>query len=230
VDVLRRVVAYQAVLSVNLRRIRLAREMLQEDVAEEMRKVGCRAWTRATVAAVEIGRRDLSLGEMWLLQMALNAPITDLTQVGEDVRDIDVEGMHFTPTGWRRLVEGNPLAINLGGQMPDAWPQHQTDFSASERRILQRYSLTLEEQVYAGIDRWRVAEDRAAKKLRVQPLEVAAAAYALWHRGLTNERDARTERTGVDASDRMRAAHATRELQKDIAARIKLSKRRKPGE
>src|SRR5438105_1114013 len=71
---------YQAVLGQNLRRRREALGLNQEQVAQRARVVGL-SWTRATVAAVELGRRSATLGEALVLQGLLNIPLAALLEM-----------------------------------------------------------------------------------------------------------------------------------------------------
>src|SRR5262249_1656132 len=61
------------VMGTRLREVREAANKRQEDVAVVARKLGL-DWTRVTVAAIELGRRRLSLEELLLLPYVFNDP------------------------------------------------------------------------------------------------------------------------------------------------------------
>jgi transcriptional regulator with XRE-family HTH domain len=224
----RQAAKYQVVLGVNLRRIRTERGLLQDGLAGRMRTWPLDAgWTQATVAAVELGSRDVSLGEALLLQQALDVPLRELLAPLEDTPVIEVEGAQLPASVWSRLAEGQP-SPGLNSVDPDLMKQFLS------RPPVSRYGRSFgfgPSDTAKGFARaGGVAEQRLARKLsepkyrlgKVGALDVAAAAQSLWGRSLAEERDSRFEHSGDSASDRMRAAQVTRQqLQGEIAAWIK---------
>ena len=207
----------------NLRRRREGRRegLRQDDLAARMRQLGL-GWTRATVTAVELGTRGLTLGEAFALQLAVGWPLQDLLQIPGDLIDVegvDVDGVVFHPDFWNKWVMQPaytyPL-LDLRGVN-----QRPPKLRATEQQIVDRFQLSPELVPWALADRRRATEIRLGRNLKVSPLEIACAAYARWGHGVTEERDSRVARTGNPASDRLRAAHVTIELQKEIGQEIR---------
>jgi hypothetical protein len=77
------------------------------------------------------------------------------------------------------------------------------------------------------------AERKAAKRLDVDPLEVARAAHALWNVGLTGERNERLkEQAPKDADERTLAAlrgHLTRDLTEEVRQLLARKRRGRKG-
>jgi hypothetical protein len=67
-------------------------------------------------------------------------------------------------------------------------------------------------------------DERPARRLGVEPLEVALASLALWGRSLTDEREGRAapriEPSASERSARSVRAHVTRELEQEVRNRI----------
>lgn len=215
--------AYQEVFAVNLRRIR--GKLTQDELARRIRiGWGLKSWTQATVAAVETGRRGLSLGEAFLLQQVLQSPLSEFGRLRPGQQSIDVEGATITAKEWEQMVQGRPprianaRALNLLPGRSGVWTDRL--WHAAER-IVARYGLADGLVGIVLLEGERMVERRAASRLRVNPVELAAASHALWGHGLTEKRDSQVQPTGNEASDRMRAAHVTRALQKEIARRIR---------
>jgi hypothetical protein len=59
-------------------------------------------------------------------------------------------------------------------------------------------------------------EQEAARKLRVRPIDLAVAAFGLWGRSLTEERDRRASGTSRQAK-----GHVTRRLLAELADKLK---------
>jgi len=64
-------------IGANLRRIRHAEGLRQEDVAQQVRALGL-AWSRSVIAAIESGGRTLDVGELALLAVAVQRPFMEL--------------------------------------------------------------------------------------------------------------------------------------------------------
>ena len=63
----------------SLQALRVERGLRQDEVAAEARALGL-SWTRATIAAIETGRRELSVGELWLLPWLYHVEVPDLVK------------------------------------------------------------------------------------------------------------------------------------------------------
>lgn len=182
----------QDVVTERLRARRLELGLSQEELSQRVAALGP-PWTRATTAKVEGGHRPVGLEELLALSAALAVPL------GELLRHDGLVLLH--PTGL--ALDGRALVAALQHGLP-AWPAETVEAMAQ----------------------WRVdfreddAVRHAAKKLGKEPGEVAAAARVLYHRPLSDERDARvTAQLGADAtreSVRAHRGHAMRALIADL--------------
>jgi transcriptional regulator with XRE-family HTH domain len=214
-----------AVIGENLQVLRQEHGRNQDDVATSARRFGLR-WTRATVAALETGRRSLDLGEYLLLPLILHGalgvevdvstlvPATSTVQLGPDafatgravraamtgrVTDVDLTELR-TP----RTVEWTRTLKAAGEKMSAAkriWPKAKPV-----------------DLVNAEMDSDQVVERRAAERLGVSSFEVAVAARRLWNRSMTEERDRRLAAAGTmsGTSAKAYAGHVTRQLTEEL--------------
>jgi transcriptional regulator with XRE-family HTH domain len=86
-------------VGIRLRELRAEKQWLarQEDVARRMREeVGFGSWTRATVAAIETGKRDVSIEELIGLSYACAIPLREWFP-GDGRGDPVPAGSHHVP-------------------------------------------------------------------------------------------------------------------------------------
>ena len=202
----------------------------QDDVARGARRCGLR-WTRATVAALEAGRRRLSALETLLLPAVLTYglgidPALDAAAIIPETASIQL------PDG--TFVDGGMLKeIIRGEKTTRPWAVSGTpEFRQVEAVRRRRETWT---RIFAQREAAGDAEQKAATKLGRPPLYIAVAARKLWGRSLTDERDRRVaEQAPADISSRALQAlrgHITRalllELGRHIASdRSRINKRR----
>jgi transcriptional regulator with XRE-family HTH domain len=200
------------VIGQRMRAIREEHGERQDEVAAVARDYGLN-WTRATVAAIETGRREVSVAELLALPHILGVPVWDLfptdatvrvgpdstmtgagaraTFAGSDVTfaDFDTPAGRAIARGFRSLArhpDRLKAAIETGRRV---WPQ------ASARDVLE-----------ARRDAEGEVDRRAADRLGVDARALALAARRKWGHGLTAERDRRTP-AGVTST-----GHITRAL------------------
>lgn len=189
------------VVGTNLERIRNIESWSQDDVAARGWRVGL-PWTRSTVAAVEGGRRAIELGEVVLLALTLNRTVTEL----------------LAGTGVARLGDGSDISLSDIRQIV-----------TRDARRAQKAVVDVKHRIYAtrnqAYDRVMLsaggeAEQKAARKLGVTPQVIAEAAYTLWRRSLTEERNVRVEAKAADPDtarkSQARRGHITRVLVREI--------------
>lgn len=191
----------------------------QEDLAVRAREAGL-PWTRATIAAVESGRRGLGLDEAIRLQLALGQPLARL--LTEDLDEVDVTGHAMTADMARRLL-------------PQFVHQDVLEQFEQERQVVEvdwTYDLKtaygLDEKqgrkaiASAGESEEIIAGRLKAKGLSASPYEVACAAVASFEgRSLAEERDRLLAEESGQGSDRIRRGHITRRLSQLIESRIR---------
>jgi transcriptional regulator with XRE-family HTH domain len=212
--------ALTIVLGERLRTLREGGGKRQEDVAAAARGWGL-SWSRATVAAIETGRRQLSVGELLLLPAALNKLMLTGTAApasgGLLVADLLPErGDQWVALTRRTSVRVRGLRALLGAA---AEPVSEQDFDTPHRRdtgiaqaalqgSLQRW-MRHSETTWRRImgrpltppdlptlnlaleDADGAVEQQAARRSRVSALAVALAARKLWNCSLTQQRDDR---------------------------------------
>jgi transcriptional regulator with XRE-family HTH domain len=126
---------YQAVIRVNLRRIRAEKGWRQEDVAVHARQLGLR-WDAATVTAIELGRRQLSAGELLLLPSLLDAPLTELLLSGDGA---DFDGVAVPEAGLKWIARGRPL--DLPAKMLVLFAKVEAGATDAERKAARQLGL-----------------------------------------------------------------------------------------
>jgi hypothetical protein len=208
--------ALAMLLGQRLRSHREGASQRQDDLARAARGYGL-AWSRATVAAIETGRRQLSVGELFLLPAVLNrligasGPVSGSLLVADLLPEREDQWVALTP---RARVRVRSLRALLGAA---AEPLSEQDFDTPHRRQVRLAQAGLKE----SIERWTAhtettwrtimgrpltasdlatlnqaledadgaVEQQAARGLRVSALAVALAARKVWDRSLTEQRD-----------------------------------------
>lgn len=215
----------RAVVGERLRSLREDRGARQEDVADAVRLAGLE-WTRSTVAAIEAGRREVSLEELLLLSLAYRLPLSfffegdgrvDLTPGATATRSViraklNGDTQRWGPDDWdvpsdRVWPEFLALLTNWHSRYAWAWPDMPEGTGGM---------LAAAEAARAG-----EAEHTVAKRFGVAPVGVSMAAFGRWGRGFTAERDRRVaDEAAPDASARSLQAlrgHVSRALIDELA-------------
>jgi transcriptional regulator with XRE-family HTH domain len=215
-----------------LRNLRLERGARQDDVAAWARKIGLK-WTRATVALLEAGRRQLSLGEFLALPLVLaadpNQPLpprlTDF--VPSDAWLWITPGLGASSERLRDMLQGKnspglgPLLyyVPRGGRAPRRQVSGEGN---SEIFVSSRASTGIRVRRQLNIDVLDEADRKVARKLRVSPSKVAEWAHKLWGHSLSVERDQlASDKSHDTTSPRALQAirgHVTRELIERLAS------------
>jgi transcriptional regulator with XRE-family HTH domain len=190
----------------NLRRLHEAAEMTQDEVARRARGAGL-PWSRSTVAALEAGTKTIDVAELVGLAIAV-APLTELLAGNGPVR----LGALAIDLGTVRKV--------LAGKS-DLLSQEDADYlMQGARRVAAAWAVHGE------------AEQKAARKLHMDALDLATAAQRRWGRSLTEERDARVKDSApADLSPRSRQAlrgRVTRQLLEELAPVFNRAAAKKP--
>jgi transcriptional regulator with XRE-family HTH domain len=217
-------------------RLRQLREQLgarQEDVAREARRYGL-TWSRATVATIELGRRQLSVGEFLLLPLVLNTLRLDSKHWLTPADLLPASGSAPVHIAGGATAPAEVLTALLDGRLKDypvdtvATPQLTSaavvarDFGrgAILRHLTRRISEAARPRVLedAAKDAAGDSEQKIARRLRVAPFALALAARVAWHRSLTEERDRRLQggKSVSGPAPRGRRGHVTRALLKEL--------------
>jgi transcriptional regulator with XRE-family HTH domain len=199
--------------------LKVAREaagLRQDEIAKEARRCGL-AWTRATIAAIETGRRTVTVDEL-----------PELVTVLSLVRKRD-DRLSFAPvphgSDYTRSVE-----LQLGAESwwfnltTPAARAEQAGLARNERAIERWPGLERAELQAAHVHAVGEVERQAARRLHADALDVAIGAGRLWGRTLTEERDARVATGGGERATRTLRGHVTRDLFVELARSIGVPK------
>jgi transcriptional regulator with XRE-family HTH domain len=198
-------------IGAEVKRRREADGARQEQLAAAARKYGLK-WSQATIAAVELGRRKLSLGELAFLPLILSEALGDTDAGGQlfsiaelipdAAQDVDVApGLRLPLSTVRMLLSGQAAA--------DPAPPRQ--------------ALALE----ASGD----PERKAARKLGVPARAVVLAARKLWGHGLAEERERRLGALEQLPRRRLQARRGgiTRRLVRELEPVVRAARGRQKG-
>lgn len=195
----------------NLRRIRAEQGWNQGEVAVRCRTNGL-DWTQTTISLLESGQRQIELGEFFALAVALDTRPGGL---------LEGEGSAIVAGGAEASLESLARLFNKRSQPPEVVVDHLRLDSTWDRIAATAPAGLFTPTVLKAIKRdlsafiaatENPAELKAARKLGVSSLLIGGAAYRLWGRSLTAERDARV---GPDANHATRG-RVTRHLVEDI--------------
>lgn len=214
-----------------LRDMRAEHDLSQDEVARMARDVGL-PWATATVIAFESGRRKaVWVEELLLLSYAFSVEPGDWF-VGKGWAKLSPESM-ATLTVIRAMLAGSPTAhwTRISERLWDI-PQFKdapnvlgVQFEKLNLRLRKvEEFLGPEFSTDAAIAAVRgaaaPAEVRAAYKLQVKPIDISLAAFKLWGRSLTMERNRRVGVAARQATLRSLNAtrgHITRTLLKELS-------------
>jgi transcriptional regulator with XRE-family HTH domain len=220
----------QELLAERLRELRLAHRARQEDVARGAVALGL-DWTRSTVAAIEAGRRVLTLEETLLLPAIVGLGYGAAVRLG-DLLTPSGQAQGFP--GWHdEQVALTPLLTVSLSEIVHALESPTwagVAFRAPAASMVSEAEAQLGDgrAPGGGLIRWRLqrvkrdalglAEQHAARKLRISPLAVSVAAYLLWDRSLSDERDRRVSEQGEAPPRTLQArrGHITRAMLAEI--------------
>jgi helix-turn-helix protein len=214
----------QAVIAENLRNLRRARHLRQDEVADLAQMRGM-DWRQSTVAAVETGRREVSLAEAHILTGILNVTLADFYDTKDAV--IDVAGVAVTKAQLRRMSQGKPPAtiVKMRGALLEFARKRREASGAADVALARHYGVAEKNIWKAWAATLNETERKAAVSLRLNPFELGLLAFSLWGRGLSEERDRRIAETDESgdpneaedaASLAVRRGHVTRRLLKEL--------------
>jgi transcriptional regulator with XRE-family HTH domain len=231
-------ITLKAAQGINVAKARKERHLRQEEVAALAVNLGL-GWTRATVAAIETGRRDISLVEGLFLAHVLNVKVESLLMAP---RDILVGQNRYAARDWNMWV-----AV---GDWPSTDPSGKWAAVGDVERLKREAEAALyglQPDAVAPAMRGAIldAEWRAAERLNrthgrnITAYHVALASISLWGRSLSDERDARLQAEGLPPGSPKATARAgwiTREIEHALGEHIKehltdkeLEERREPS-
>lgn len=220
-----------------IREMREISQVRQEDIAATARKHYGLAWTRATIAALESGKRSLSVEELVLLPLIVSFSHCRLP----DNENSFIELQDLIPSsGWVAIsretnvqadIIKEVLAGEVGKSVPGyidspytrriqealpKWTEKMTAFAKKYDETQARWPNT--KVPWRDFDN-EITSDvvkKMATKLRTTPLEIVFASHSLWNRSLAQERDSRLSETDNTRTIQALRGHVTRSLTKDL--------------
>jgi transcriptional regulator with XRE-family HTH domain len=231
-------------IATRLRQLRMEHGGRQEEIAAAARHFGLQ-WTQATVAAIETGKRRLSLEELTLLPLILQyvfkwlvgfSELVPNDKVIEVTPQLRLKGSTVTEIwsgGYEEgILEEIPL---LRAKLEQSWKE----LDAIDQAICLAWPNTTNGELMLYGERIHyeshgVAEQKAARRLGVRPWMIVVAAHHLWGRGLTEEREARMNKDsdGATSSRTLQAmrGHVTRILLHELESPVEqLSRAEREG-
>ncbi|MPZ15606.1 MAG: helix-turn-helix domain-containing protein [Chloroflexi bacterium] len=214
-------VEIQDVLRVNLRKAREELGYRQEEVASYAQAFGL-GWKPATVAAIETGKRAVSVGEFLSLPLFLKKPLWYFLQADEPILITDRATVDFALLKMLLTTE-NPFDGSVGLLATLLRGGQLIDYAELEeiQEAMQHLGFHLEDP--SRLSRlWRSiygeAERKAARRWKHDnAVWVTVLAHKLWGRSLSEERDARTkERLQEGQNVSAIRGHVTRELLREL--------------
>jgi hypothetical protein len=216
------------VIGERMRQAREATNLPQEHIASTARRRYGLRWTRATVAAIESGKREITLGEFIMLPMIMS--FSHCHFPGEDNKFFELQDL-IPSDGWLPISPETSVhaefvsAVLRGKAGDDTFPgllntPELRKVRALLPKIQERMRERAEEydrlkklwpEVVKKPDLMRIDDEvfkdavkKVALKLRISPLAVAFASHALWGKGFEEERDSRVSERAKDDVLRMK--------------------------
>ena len=190
-------------LGQGIRAARLRKGWRQQDAADNFRLYGLPTWRPVAVGQVETGVRKPSIGELLLACAALEVSLADLVPDTEELVDLGT-GATMSAAAVKALLSGDfgqfpadPADFTFPGEASIEDMLAQAGAERDRKRqliqpIIDRSGLDpYGELVHTMFQQPTEAEVHAARRLRVEPVQLRGAAIALWRRNFDAERDAR---------------------------------------
>lgn len=206
-----------AVVTENMRRLRMERGLLQEDIAMAARWVGL-MWSSITVTQIESGSRQLSLDEVLLLPLVLRCSLKDLLDTANDDDPIQLGyNTILEASTVRQLVteKGPQLTAEDIPMLPSLeYPLDPKITSAVRDAYLEK---TLLSYLLVREGARGEAERKAAQTLKISAAQITGYSLRLWGRSLTEERDGRAIEHVIKGKElRAVRGHITRALLREV--------------
>jgi transcriptional regulator with XRE-family HTH domain len=196
----------------------------QGDLAERARARGLKAWTQATVAAIEGGYRKVSVEEEKVLLTLLEVPLTALLAVEHD-EIIEVAGAEVDAATFRSWARGEPTRYKPDPRIPEKERAYLAD--VARRYGLQDDEAFLERLLLAQLNSvdTKAAQALGVYRKRGSAFEVTCAAWALWGHNVKSERGRRFQKQRREGDPARVMGHITRQLQQELGDEIRKRRR-----
>lgn len=212
------------VVGANAKRIRTAHGVTMEEMSTASRDVGVR-WTVQRVAGLEKGTRVPTVATLFELALVL-AKVTDTEVALGDLVAHDgylrlTDALRVSGEATERAFRGGPVAFAPDDLAPD-FSNHESDWSetdwvrsvgyADREQMGQELGIDPNDiqQVWQLVDLATSLDQRTAKNLGVDLVQLAALSLRLWGRSISDERTARAQERGVEGVNAL--GNVTKEL------------------
>ena len=201
----------QQVVAKSVRRLRLEKNLRQEDVATAARRSGLR-WTGVTVTQLESGNRSITMEEFVLLPMMLRCTLADLV---EHDGLVQMTESALLPAVTIQSLISERAEVAMSDSHISWIPALEPKLDKKVKDALWRahFVPSLLSYLLVREGSQGEAERKAAISLKaMSSAEVAAYSLRCWGRTLTEERDARAAEQVGDKETRAVRGHITRTL------------------
>lgn len=208
--------ALTAAIGLRLRELRLGEGLSQDDIAAAARRCGLR-WKRSSVAALEAGNRDLSVGEFLSIPEVLYFGTNFKAHV--TLNDLLPEEGEFTLNG--AVFDVRNLRAMLAG---DAF--HKFVYLSGS---LHAFISLSEPMPVLSPDPQGEVEQNASRKLGISGEELHRTALRLWRRSLTAEREVRVGNLVTGETSRRSRQAIRGHVMRALLAELELEVRKPSG-
>ncbi|WP_440219832.1 helix-turn-helix domain-containing protein [Dietzia sp. MNB45] len=212
------------VVGANAKRIRTAHGVTMEEMSSASRGVGVR-WTVQRVAGLEKGTRVPTVATLIELALVL-ARVTDTEVTLGDLVAHDgylhlTDALRVSGEATERVFRGGPVAFAPADFAPD-FSSHESEWTetdwvrsvgyADREQMGQELGIDPNDiqQVWQLVDLATSLDQRTAKNLGVDLVQLAALSLRLWGRSISDERTARAQERGVEGVNAL--GNVTKEL------------------
>jgi transcriptional regulator with XRE-family HTH domain len=210
-------------IGAGIRAARLARGWRQQDASYWFRFYGLATWTPGAVSQVEAGVRKPGIGELVLAARTLGVPVASLIPDTDELIDLGA-GAAMSASAVRAALADMSMFPRAPGDFSfpgDSATEDALARAGAERD--RRRALIQPILDRSSLDPWSAemhrvflppteAESRAAVRLRVEAVQVRAAALVLWSRDFELERDSRAGTADDPKVLQAQRGHATRAM------------------
>jgi len=213
-----------AVIGANLRRLREAERLTQDETQRLLRNQGL-SLHQSAIVGIEAGTRSVALGELVVIASAFAVPVSELMAGEGPVQLTPDASADLATVGSFLQGEVDPADFDIDS--PGA--TEMANFWRQAKAHMKHVKKIWPDGTPAGIIAAERASDspserKAARSLGIPPIDLSIAAFRLWGTSLTDRRNALVaDRTDLDTPSRTVQAirgRVTRELLAEIRQQI----------
>lgn len=181
-------------VAAQVKSLRAKQDWTQDDLAAKLREKGFPHWTRSVIAALESKNRQITLEDLIALAVVFNVPLADLIPAAPEIFQIGPR----IGADLRELLSGShPSRATVIKPTPKEAAIVDSEIREQMRQVRQIQADSKDLDVSPNIlfvESRRDFEQRLARHFKMSPERLIVAAYRLWGRSATEERDQRAAR------------------------------------